>query len=184
MKQHVASTLKLVIFFLFFKQSFSSYELCAPKPCGHDDTSINFPFFTPGPEGSLCGYPGFEVQCHENGSLVLPISGNDYLVKDIYYKNNSMRLVTTQNITCPSALANITLDPYQFQLGNDSVTRELVFLMNCSKELPNNLSRYKIGSCSHDDILLVMLSDDPNLGMGREVCAHVVVAPVQVYYNT
>ncbi|KVH96281.1 Concanavalin A-like lectin/glucanase, subgroup, partial [Cynara cardunculus var. scolymus] len=189
MQQHVASTLKLcilVIFFLFLKQSFcldpTSYEVCAPKPCGHDGRSINFPFFTPGPRASLCGYPGFEVHCYDNGSLVLPISGNDYLVKDIHYSNSSMRLVTAQNVTCPSGLTNITLDPYRFRLFNDSVTRELVFLMNCSKELPENLSRYRIGSCN-PNILLVMLSDDRNLEMGKEVCGHLVVAPVQVHYD-
>ncbi|KAI3729452.1 hypothetical protein L6452_18111 [Arctium lappa] len=184
MQQHVASTLKLCIF-LFLKQSFcidpASYEVCAPKPCGNDGRYINFPFFTLGPRGSLCGYPGFEVQCHDNGSLVLPISGKDYLVKDIYYNSSSMRLVTAQNITCPSGLTNLTLDPDRFRLYDESVTGEVVVLMNCSKELPENLSRYRIGSCD-PDILLVMLSDDRNLGMGKEHCDHVVVAPVQVDY--
>ena len=58
---------------------------------------------------------------------------------------------------------------------------ELVYLRNCSDELPHNLERYRIGSACDPAIQLVMLRNDRNLGMGKELCTHVVVAPVELH---
>ena len=188
MQQHIASTFtptrKLCIFFitflLFFKESFcgnSSYEACAPKHCP-DGTKVSFPFYL---QDSYCGYPGFQVQCNYNGSLLIRISDNNYFVKDINYNESSMRLVSDQDPTCPSAVANMTLNPYLFQLLHN-VGPELVFLENCSieYEVPKSLKRYRIASCGLGDHRFVMLGNDKNLGMAKEICTQAVVAPVEV----
>ncbi|KAI3729449.1 hypothetical protein L6452_18108 [Arctium lappa] len=96
------------------------------------------------------------------------------------YNSTSMRLVNTQNTTCPSALTNMTFDPERYQLprGYNSDDHQLVFLMNCSSEFPQNLQRYRIGSCN-PEIVLVMLSSDSNLRIGKQLCAQVVVVPVE-----
>ncbi|GKB43226.1 concanavalin A-like lectin/glucanase [Tanacetum coccineum] len=154
------------------------YEKCAPRNCG-DGINVSFPFYIGGLQESICGYPGFELDCNNNGSsLIIQISRNDYSVGDINYtgKFPYMQLRNSPVTTCPLAIKNLTLDNYygNFQLGSYG---KVVFLMNCDiSQLPNkNLTRYRIGSCDQ----LVMNGDDANLGIGMKVCTLMVVAPVE-----
>ncbi|GJZ13313.1 concanavalin A-like lectin/glucanase [Tanacetum coccineum] len=154
-----------------------AYEDCAPrKSCG-DGMNVSFPFYIRNLQPSYCGYPGFELDCNNNGSsLIIQISGNNYLVDRINYEGKYLQLRNSPT-TCPLAIKNLTFD------NNDDVifrlysNEKVVFLMNCDiSQLPNkNLTRYRIGSCDQ----LVMDYDNWNLGIGMEVCTQMVVAPVR-----
>ncbi|KAJ9549007.1 hypothetical protein OSB04_021550 [Centaurea solstitialis] len=162
------------------KPYLSSPSSCAPKSCG-DGLEIRFPFHIEGLQPWDCGYRGFGVYCNNNRTFLNQTSVNNYLVKEMNYTPTTMLLVNAQNTTCPSALTNMTFDPERYQLDpnrHEPDGQELVFLMNCSTEIPQKLRRYMIGSCN-PDIVLVMLSSDGNLRIGKEVCGHVVVVPVE-----
>ncbi|XP_071705049.1 LEAF RUST 10 DISEASE-RESISTANCEUS RECEPTOR-LIKE PROTEIN KINASE-like 2.8 [Rutidosis leptorrhynchoides] len=100
-----------------------------------------------------------------------------------------MRLMNTlDSISClPEVLTNLTLDPGRFVLDDISSTK-IVFLTSCSKQLPINVTRYRLeSSCDQSNRTtdqLVMLENDTNLGIGKEVCSHVVVAPVEMDKST
>ncbi|KAI3811941.1 hypothetical protein L1987_16639 [Smallanthus sonchifolius] len=179
MKKHtVLATLNLCII-VFFKKSFCLdpwYEACVPKTC-EDGMHISYPFFINGLQDPSCGYPGFELRC-SNGSSVIRISENDYLVKQIDYDQRSMWLVNVQDVTnCLTEVRNLTLEPNRFTIDNNSTT-ELVFLRNCTKILTGDLTRYRIASCNPAIDQLVMLRNDTNLGMGMERCGDAVSVPV------
>ncbi|CAI9276044.1 unnamed protein product [Lactuca saligna] len=176
MKKH---TLVFTIF-LLLNQSLSldpSYEACVAKDCG-DGLKVSFPFFINGLHDSSCGYPGFELRC-SNGSSILRIAENDFIVKDIQYKNSSLRLqdatiLPNQTESCPSKIRNITLEANRFRIDNVSTTK-LILISNCSSVLPVNLERYRIRSCEESNEV-VMLANDMNLrnvtrscGYGRKV---------------
>nr|XP_043639698.1 LEAF RUST 10 DISEASE-RESISTANCE LOCUS RECEPTOR-LIKE PROTEIN KINASE-like 1.2 [Erigeron canadensis] len=180
------STLTIFILLVFLKGCFSldfSYEGCAPKHCG-DGKSVSFPFYIDGLQDPNCGYPGFQLSCNKNGSSVFQISGNnDYLVEHIDYDNHTMRLLNSQIISCPSAITNLTFNQNLFTIYS-FWELELVFLSNCSKELPKNLTGYKINGtfCDpvHIDDQLVMIRSDPNVKIGKEVCSNLVMAPAEL----
>ncbi|XP_023756048.1 LEAF RUST 10 DISEASE-RESISTANCE LOCUS RECEPTOR-LIKE PROTEIN KINASE-like 2.1 isoform X1 [Lactuca sativa] len=176
MKKH---TLVFTIF-LLLNQSLSwdpRYEACVAKDCG-DGRKVTYPFFINELHDSSCGYPGFELRC-SNGSSILRIAENDFIVKDIQYKNSSLRLqdaaiLPNQTESCPSKIRNITLDPNRFRIDNVSTTK-LILISNCSSVLPVNLKRYRIRSCEESNEV-VMLANDMNLrnvttscGYGRKV---------------
>ncbi|XP_042756142.1 LEAF RUST 10 DISEASE-RESISTANCE LOCUS RECEPTOR-LIKE PROTEIN KINASE-like 2.5 [Lactuca sativa] len=179
MKQVLKQQILLFTLLVIFNGSFCLdpfYEDCVPKHCG-DGMSIRFPFFIRGLHEPHCGYPGFELVCNDDGLPVLSISGNNYSFENIDYKAGSMRLLNYPTITCNSSITNVTLGGNLFWMYGSS-TSELVFLTDCTKEVPKNLTRYMIGSCD-PAVQLVMLSDDSNLGSAKEVCTQVVVALVE-----
>ncbi|CAI9276047.1 unnamed protein product [Lactuca saligna] len=183
MSQMKHSIRLLYIFLVLFIGSVSGslYEDCAPQHCGND-INISYPFFVGGLQRSYCGYPGFELQCNFNGlPSVLNISGTNYSVNDINFQQKSMRLVHAPTSTCPLDIRNITLDSDSQLVGvfPAGLTSELIFLTECSKEVPNNMTEFRIGSCD-PDVMLVMLGDDEHLEMAKELCTNVVVAPVEV----
>ncbi|KAI6677081.1 hypothetical protein NL676_037877 [Syzygium grande] len=53
--------------------------------------SMTFPFSILDQQPSYCGFPGFELACINN-TPILNVSGNDYVVHDIFYQNQSLRI--------------------------------------------------------------------------------------------
>ena len=84
------------------------YEECAPQHCG-DGVNVNFPFYIEGLQQSDCGYPGFKLDCNDNGSLIIQISGNKYSVENIDYEG-TIHLRNSPITTCPSPLGNHKLN--------------------------------------------------------------------------
>ncbi|GKB47537.1 probable protein phosphatase 2C 15, partial [Tanacetum coccineum] len=117
----------------------------------------------------------FKLDCNNNGSLIVQISGSNYSVGDINYEGQYMQLRNSPVTTCPLAIKNLTFDNNNaiFQLASDG---NVVFFNNCDiSQLPKNLTRYRIGSCDQ----LVMNGNDSSLGIGMKVCSQMVVAPVE-----
>ncbi|KAL3751343.1 hypothetical protein ACJRO7_012204 [Eucalyptus globulus] len=105
----------------------SSYEACEPRNCGTDDFHLSYPFYIPGEESNLCGYPGFEITCREKKATY-----GSYAVKSISYNESSIELVSPRDNSCfaprplPWLPGNVFLE--------DSVSRhpKLFFFYNCT----------------------------------------------------
>ncbi|KAK9060024.1 hypothetical protein SSX86_020728 [Deinandra increscens subsp. villosa] len=174
-------------FFLLLTRSFGSdprYESCVPRDCG-DGLNITYPFFINGFQNSSCGYPGFNLTC-TNGSSILRISGNDFIVKHINTKTRYVRLqyapiFANQTESCSSKIGNLTLDPNRFAIDNVT-TKQVMIISNCSGEFSPDLERYRVRSCGGSGEFVVA-ADDGNLGNVTGGCGgggEIVEAPVEV----
>ncbi|KAG6746841.1 hypothetical protein POTOM_049212 [Populus tomentosa] len=109
------------------------FNSCEPKNCGAGP-NISYPFWLSQKQESFCGYPNFMLNCSDKGP-VLAISNDFYIIEDICYANNSMRLVTAAvyEETCPTPLHNISLDrttPFTISPGYTDFS----FFYNCSSK--------------------------------------------------
>lgn len=126
----------LTIFTHLILQSFSlssNSTSCSPQNCGNGP-NITFPFFIPQQQESSCGSRGFNITC-KNNHPVIKISDDDYIVKDIFYSNNSLLIVSSKafNTTnnCPIPLKNFTTNGTPFSYSD--LTIDLHFFYNCSQ---------------------------------------------------
>ncbi|KAK9934709.1 hypothetical protein M0R45_021843 [Rubus argutus] len=84
----------ILIFFVISETSFAvdfHYQNCSlPATCGGQN--IRFPFIlTGGQKQPFCGYPGFQISCNEeDGYPILRLGGNDYLIHNISYQNQTL----------------------------------------------------------------------------------------------
>ena len=147
------SNLTPAFFFLLLSLSVGAvdhfYESCrVPKSCGNQ--SINFPFFIEGHQEHYCGYPGFNISCDNNGRSILHLSGQNYVVRQIFYSNQSI-LVSNAAFSdldeddCIPSLQNLTLST-DFTLPENQ--KRFVLLYNCqssSSAVNTTLPNYRIG---------------------------------------
>nr|DAD41482.1 TPA_asm: hypothetical protein HUJ06_015805 [Nelumbo nucifera] len=63
------------------------FEACAPRNCGKGP-NISYPFWIPSLQKSYCGIPRSKVT-YQNSEPVLNMPGDDYLIQNIFYSNNS-----------------------------------------------------------------------------------------------
>ncbi|KVI04466.1 hypothetical protein Ccrd_017213 [Cynara cardunculus var. scolymus] len=110
----------------------SNSTSCVPQNCGNGP-NISFPFWLLQQQEPSCGSPGFNLTC-KNNYPVLMLSGDDYLVKDIFYANNSVNLVGMKAFNetnlCPIPLRNFSVDGSPFSYSSLSVY--LYFFYNCT----------------------------------------------------
>ncbi|KAK6249687.1 hypothetical protein SCA6_003692 [Theobroma cacao] len=109
----------------------SHFEACMPRSCGNGP-NISYPFWISEEQESYCGYPNFEITCEEKNP-VLAISEDSFIIKDIFYNNNSLLVVTAavSEDDCPTPRQNLSLDRTPFSLNLVNVN--LSFLYNCEK---------------------------------------------------
>ncbi|KAK8574288.1 hypothetical protein V6N13_097273 [Hibiscus sabdariffa] len=107
----------------------SHFEACMPRSCGNGP-NISYPFWIFGEHESFCGYPNFEITCEEKDPI-LKISDETYIIRDIFYNNNSLLVVNAvvHEDGCPTPRKNVSLDRTPFSLSPDNVN--LSFLYNC-----------------------------------------------------
>uniref|UniRef100_A0A2P2NYH4 non-specific serine/threonine protein kinase n=1 Tax=Rhizophora mucronata TaxID=61149 RepID=A0A2P2NYH4_RHIMU len=136
LKTHPQNCIFLIVFTTLAYQSLSlnsKFQACEPKSCGNGP-NISYPFLLPD-QGTYCGYPGFHVTCQDNNA-VLTISGDQYIIKDIFPANHSFLVANAVAYnSCPSPLKNISLDrtPFNSVPGN----LNLSFLYGCNSNPPN-----------------------------------------------
>ncbi|KAL2520752.1 putative serine/threonine-protein kinase [Forsythia ovata] len=141
--------------------------------------NISFRFYIPGLQESYCGLPGFEVNCSVNGFPVLHLPGKDVLVRNISYHNRTFRVyddaVSSLNGGCLPQIRNTTLPPEKkFDYFNVS---KLYLLSNCTKNLSEDLSRYKVKCVDESrDSWVAVFEGDENLKNALENCEENVVA--------
>ncbi|XAR72315.1 Non-specific serine/threonine protein kinase [Bertholletia excelsa] len=144
-------TLSIFITFTLFllPQNTSSvnpqYKACQPKPCGTQ--IISFPFRIQNVQQPFCGYPGFDLKCHRN-QTILHISNQDYTVEQIFYHNHSLRIYNSPLTDylargCFPHIGNLSI-PKNYKFAIVPPVSDLFLLSNCSS-FPANLSGYRIG---------------------------------------
>lgn len=121
---------------------------CQPKNCGNGP-NISYPFWIPQQQESSCGSPQFNITCSDNNPI-LKISGDDYIIEDINYANNSILLanaeVFDEENSCPTPLHNFSLSGIPFSYG--PTFAELYFFYNCT--FVDKFATYSIDCASND----------------------------------
>ncbi|XP_031265748.1 LEAF RUST 10 DISEASE-RESISTANCE LOCUS RECEPTOR-LIKE PROTEIN KINASE-like 1.2 [Pistacia vera] len=171
------------------------YKACSVRETCGDGQTITFPFYIREKQQPFCGYPGFEISCNSNGNPVLNLNNIDYIIHEISYNNQSVRVsnaavseTNNSNASCidlsSHRIQNLSLPEDRFALL--SYQSELVLLYNCNSSLPGELLRYRDGICEVKNktagTVLALVSNDANLvNASRECSGDLVVAPVDVY---
>ncbi|XP_061976665.1 LEAF RUST 10 DISEASE-RESISTANCE LOCUS RECEPTOR-LIKE PROTEIN KINASE-like 2.1 [Populus nigra] len=180
----------IVTFFLLAKKASCTdphFLACNPKSCS-DGQSISFPFHIQGVQPDYCGYPGFTISCNDKGKPVFNLSNSEYIIHEIYYQNQSLRVsnaaVFGKSPSCTPQIQNISLDDGRF--GQSSNSTGVFLLYNCNSTLLSNngeLLNYKVDCPGENETVwtLAMLEDDPLLGSTLDKCGTRVLAPVDVY---
>ncbi|CAL5399843.1 unnamed protein product [Camellia sinensis] len=160
----------------------SQYEACVPKKCGGQ--SISYPFWIQGEQESYCGYPGFELTCQNNHSI-LQIPENNYTVQEIFYGNQSIRIsVSNLGSECLPPIRNLSLEVGTFKFASSDIPY-LHILSNCSLSLPGGLLDYNRISCEAKNenvwgLALAMFGNNKNLSYALGKCETQVLAPVEL----
>ncbi|GKV51859.1 hypothetical protein SLEP1_g58482 [Rubroshorea leprosula] len=110
----------------------AKFEACVPRSCGNGP-NVSYPFWISQEQDSFCGWPNFEITCKDK-SPVLIISEDHYIIKDIFYNNNSLLVVSAvvYEEICPIPVRNFTLHRTPFSLSSDNFN--FSFLYNCTKQ--------------------------------------------------
>ncbi|KAK4842591.1 hypothetical protein QYF36_024363 [Acer negundo] len=183
------TSLQLSCIFIFFLLTRSSttasgatvdshYLDCVNKTCG-DGQNISFPFYIKDQQKSFCGFPGFELSCNKAGNPImrLPDSGNQYIIHHIFYNNQTLRVSNsafwdTKSSTSGSGGNHCdVVSSFKNLSGGDNRT------------LSERLVSKKVDGCwngDHDSVV-AMDEDDPDLGLAKEECTELMVAPVEGY---
>ncbi|KAL9352514.1 hypothetical protein Peur_055194 [Populus x canadensis] len=180
----------IVTFFLLAKKASCTdpqFLACNHESCS-DGQSISFPFHIQGVQPDYCGYPGFSISCNDKGKPVFNLSNSEYIIHEIYYQNQSLRVsnaaVFGKSPSCTPQIQNISLDDGRFRRSSNSI--DLFLLYNCNSTLLSNnseLLNYKVDCPGENETVrtLAMLEDDPLLGSTLDKCRTRVLAPVDVY---
>ncbi|GFP85374.1 probable serine/threonine-protein kinase at1g18390 [Phtheirospermum japonicum] len=176
----------LSIFFIILLSKTSSaahyqYEACGPINCGAGP-NISFPFYLPGRQESYCGFPGFVLNCSQDGFPILQLNENEYVVEQIFSQNRSFHVCNAAVLgsvsnNCFRGIENTTLPLAQFNYV--STTGRLYLFSGCQSPLPEGLLRYNVSDCDNWD--LAIYDGDESLGNAMEICERNVVAPVGGY---
>ncbi|KAJ4825177.1 hypothetical protein Tsubulata_022544, partial [Turnera subulata] len=182
----------ITYFFLVTKRSLCAdpqFLTCSPtKTCG-DNQIIRFPFYIQGEQEPYCGYPGFNLSCR-NGRPILKLSSDDYIVHEISYEDQSLRVSNAAVFddltkTCHSPIHNLSLPDDRFNFSSSKQT-SLFFLYNCSSSSDTSLLKYKVDcpagtgqELTTSSNIFAMLDDDPLLSTVSKKCGNGVAAPVE-----
>ncbi|XP_011070774.1 LEAF RUST 10 DISEASE-RESISTANCE LOCUS RECEPTOR-LIKE PROTEIN KINASE-like 1.2 [Sesamum indicum] len=160
------------------------YEACVPRNCGNGP-NISFPFSIPGLQEPYCGYPGFTLNCSQQGFPVLQLPENEYVVQDISYQTRTLRVYdaavwNSYATGCFPGIRNTTLPTSTFGFSGN-VTRLRLF-SNCTNSSPENLWRHRVGCDGNgrDRWDLAIYDKDENFtNIALKNCERNVVAPVE-----
>lgn len=154
------------------------YDACkVPKRCGNQ--TISFPFYIQGHQDSFCGYPGFNLSCDPNGRSILYLSGQNYVVRQIFYQNHSILVTNAAFLdhdsgsaaSCVSHVRNLTHSS-RFLVAKDQ--RRVVLLYNCeASSLVAGVLKYRIGCDAENDtnsVLAFEENDSGRLAKASGVC--------------
>lgn len=137
------------------------FGACHPAICGNH--SIKYPFYIEGRQKSFCGYPGFGLSCSGNGVPIVIISHTRYIIHEISYKAQSIRVseaaaTSSSNGTSSCVIPrthNITLEGTSFSF--DPNQRALFLVFGCNLELlPGDFFKYKVGCSAENETLSVL----------------------------
>ncbi|XP_057422507.1 LEAF RUST 10 DISEASE-RESISTANCE LOCUS RECEPTOR-LIKE PROTEIN KINASE-like 2.4 [Lotus japonicus] len=172
----------IIIFYLLTRTTLCSvdptFEACEPKTCGNQ--SISYPFYIEGTQQPFCGYPGFGISCSRNGFPILNLSNTQYIINQIFYENQSIRVSNAEfsrsntSISCVShPLKNLTLPSSSvFDLVPNQKNLILFFGCNDLPSLPRELREREIGCSEKSEkaSVLALYEGDKNLSFASRSC--------------
>ncbi|XP_059641706.1 RING-H2 finger protein ATL22-like [Cornus florida] len=125
----------LFIFFLLSSLTFIGTEAldanCPAVRCTDGAPDIRFPFRVEGQQPQRCGYPGFELSCKQNLTIIHFPSYGDLVVKSISYDIKKLSLLDPKNCVHEVFLnLNLTLTAFRYYY----VVKNYTYL-NCSAAL-------------------------------------------------
>ncbi|KAI9120114.1 hypothetical protein K1719_008762 [Acacia pycnantha] len=167
-----------------------NFEACNPSTCGNQ--TIKYPFYIQGRQRSFCGYPGFGLICSDNGFPILNISKYQYVIHEISYPTQSIRVsdsptnATSSSSSCAiPRIHNITLDGTRFSYGSNQ--RNLFLLFGCNLGLlPRNFWKYRVGCSAENETISVlgMTEDGRDLRYASEKCNGSLVVQTKIGNET
>ncbi|XP_022726899.1 LEAF RUST 10 DISEASE-RESISTANCE LOCUS RECEPTOR-LIKE PROTEIN KINASE-like 1.2 [Durio zibethinus] len=188
LKSTLFPVLNFVIFSYFFlaRKALAvdeNFTICSvPRTCGR--LNIKFPFFIQKQHETRCGYPGFNISCRNNTDPILSLPDGDYIIRDIFYQNQSFHVSKAvpfdSDDVCSNSIGNISIPEDRLYLPPNQ--RAIFFLLNCNEtlQLTWELSQYKVGCAAENETktTLALFNDDPMLNFASEYCNKAMVAPV------
>lgn len=116
----------------------NQYGKCFPMKCGK--LNISFPFHLQNVQESFCGYPGFGVSCNDDLFPLFNISGDTYVIKDIWYESRRFQVLNSALVDgvlgekkCVHSLHNLSINNNMIELAKN---HDDIFLFpNCSEEV-------------------------------------------------
>ncbi|GLT32622.1 hypothetical protein SLA2020_072760 [Shorea laevis] len=120
----------------------SSNAFCASFDCiSGTGTTISYPFWHQTQHSEYCGYPGFNVTCHNQSSTLINLSNNLFRIRNVNYANNSLVIAfyDPKNSSCPRISHNFTL--LNSSLFNYTTNNEMLHsFYNCTLYPPSHAS--------------------------------------------
>ncbi|KAL6349585.1 hypothetical protein AAG906_034242 [Vitis piasezkii] len=125
---------------------------CPPAKCGDGAPDIRFPFRLKGQQPQHCGYPGFELVCKENSTMIQFPSYGDLVIQSISYDMKKLNLLDPKSCVHEVFLnLNLSLTPFQYYYHVKNYT-----YLNCSAQL----------SPSFAPVPCLILISDNTFGLG------------------
>lgn len=165
----------------------SKYEACAPRTCGTSRVDIKYPFWISNKQQSFCGHSNFQITCNGTNPI-LTIANDDYIIKDIFYSNNTLLVANAKAYdinSCPVPVHNLTLDRTPFNVTFTNAN--LFFLYNCTNRPPEYIFTYPLDCVSSNDTNYsfagLHMEDLKNTNYSLDMCQYLVYAPVDMGSN-
>ncbi|XP_062110058.1 LEAF RUST 10 DISEASE-RESISTANCE LOCUS RECEPTOR-LIKE PROTEIN KINASE-like 1.2 isoform X2 [Humulus lupulus] len=165
------------------------YEACQPKNCG-DGLNISYPFYVEGAGADFCGLEGFRITCRENKTIFMTSRG-PYIVKNISYENQTVRLVDLDvvNASCAVPKHYFSFDdnsPFDYS----SSLANLQFFYMCNQSFSPPFETASVACVSNSSRhSFVALFPDHNFKRNRDIsysdlsCKSQVAVPVDLEGN-
>ncbi|XP_024992546.1 putative RING-H2 finger protein ATL21A [Cynara cardunculus var. scolymus] len=121
-----------IFFILLLLPTLSASQYNCPFAfCGSAAFIIRFPFRMVGQQPAVCGYPGFDLRCNRQGTMLLNIpKSGDFLVRTIDYRSQVIQVYDPSGCSA-SRLLNLDLSGSPFSV---SATRNYT-LLSCPVEV-------------------------------------------------
>ncbi|PUZ55271.1 hypothetical protein GQ55_5G199300 [Panicum hallii var. hallii] len=134
---------------------------------------------------SRCGYPGLDLVCERNATLILPVKSHRYRVFSINYTAHTVvvsdAVVVDEYavVGCPRLRVNLTIDYASSWLQLTQSDSNVTFFYNCKKNISRS-SAVELTGCRQDGKRSYALPDGWITGAEayEYECEEVVVAPV------
>ncbi|XP_038893811.1 LEAF RUST 10 DISEASE-RESISTANCE LOCUS RECEPTOR-LIKE PROTEIN KINASE-like 1.2 [Benincasa hispida] len=181
-----ATTFLLIIFFIIVTcQTLSSdqkTEACAPKSCGKGP-NISYPFRIANSHSPFCGIPSFDIACKDENPIIR-IAEDDYIIRDIFYKNHSFLLTNAAayDVNSPTPLHNLSLQRTPFSFSSNPYG--FFFFYNCTSLPPDH--SFPIGCSSTGKLHSFASFSDGSLGSinsSYHSCQSLVAMPLHFSNN-
>ncbi|OMP08616.1 hypothetical protein COLO4_06291 [Corchorus olitorius] len=149
-------------------------DVCSITQCGKNEIPIRFPFRLEAKQPQNCGYPGFNLGCQsEKTILKLPNSG-DFLVRDINYLNQQIYLFDPENCL-PKRLLSLNLSGSPFV----AAFHQNYTFLNCPTQVTK--SRFTTIDCLSNSTNSVLATSSMNLANSMATsCKIIATLPIPI----